>query len=109
MGIWIQTFISVLTVSLISLVGVFFLSLKKEKLKNIQLILVGFATGGLLGGAFFHLLPESFESFTNIRVASLLLVAGFMLFFILVRLIPIVPQWELLQQLLYSCMNYPRR
>lgn len=85
MRIWIWTFLSVSAVSLISLVGVFFLSLKKETLKNIQLILVGFATGGLLGGAFFHLLPESFESFEDIHIASLLLVAGFMLFFILER------------------------
>lgn len=85
MEIWISTFISVSVVSLISLVGVFFLTLKKERLKNIQLILVGFATGGLLGGAFFHLLPESFELFENIPEVSLLLVTGFMLFFILER------------------------
>ncbi len=85
MDIWVRTIISVTIVSLISLVGVVFLAVKREKLKSIQLILVGFATGGLLGGAFFHLLPESFESFSDINLASLLLVAGFMLFFILER------------------------
>ncbi len=85
MNIWINTFLGVSVVSVISLVGVFFLALKKEKLKSLQLILVAFATGGLLGGAFFHLLPESFESFENTQAVSLLLVAGFMLFFILER------------------------
>ena len=83
--IWIATFLSVLLVSLISLVGILFLALKKQKLKELQLLLVGFAAGGLLGGAFFHLLPESFESFDKTGYASSWLVAGFMLFFILER------------------------
>lgn len=85
MEVWLGTLISVFLVSLISLIGVLFLAFKKEKLQNIQLILVALATGGLLGGAFFHLLPESFESFENITVASLLLALGFLLFFILER------------------------
>jgi zinc and cadmium transporter len=85
MNIWVNTLLSVFVVSLISLIGVFFLALKKEKLKSIQLILVGFATGGMLGGAFFHLLPESFASFENVHSVSLLLVMGFMLFFVLER------------------------
>ena len=85
MKIWLATFLSVGIVSLISLIGVFFLALRKEKLEKIQLVLVGFATGGLLGGAFFHLLPESFESFENTQIASLLIVTGFILFFILER------------------------
>jgi zinc and cadmium transporter len=66
-------------------IGIIFLTLKKEKLHEIQLLLVALATGGLLGGAFFHLLPEAFETFINLRVASFLLVTGFMLFFILER------------------------
>lgn len=85
MKIWLATFLSVGVVSLISLIGVFFLALRKEKLVRIQLVLVAFATGGLLGGAFFHLLPESFESFDNKQIASLLIVIGFILFFVLER------------------------
>ena len=85
MEVWIGTLVSVFLVSLVSLVGVFFLALRKEKLQNIQLLLVGLATGGLLGGAFFHLLPESFESFDHPEEASLILALGFMLFFILER------------------------
>jgi zinc and cadmium transporter len=85
MLVWFNSLLSILAVSLISLVGVFFLALRKEKLQEIQMLLVAMATGGLLGGAFFHLLPESFESFKNVRYASFLLVFGFMLFFVLER------------------------
>ncbi|MBA7529521.1 hypothetical protein ES705_21719 [subsurface metagenome] len=80
MNIWANTLLSVALVSLLSLTGVFFLSFKKEKLKHIQLILVGLATGGFLGGAFFHLLPETFESYENSQLASLVILTGFMFF-----------------------------
>ncbi len=85
MKIWVETLLSVSLISLISLVGVFFLSLKQEKLKRIQLVLIGLSTGGLLGGAFFHLLPESFESYSNAQIPSFLLLLGFILFFVLER------------------------
>jgi zinc and cadmium transporter len=85
MLVWFNSLVSVLIVSLVSVIGILFLAMKKEKLQEIQLLLVALATGGLLGGAFFHLLPESFESFSNMRTASFLLVLGFMLFFILER------------------------
>lgn len=85
MKIWIGTLLSVAIVSLVSLIGIFLLILKKDKLKSIQLILVGLATGGLLGGAFFHLLPEAFEAFKKPMNASMLLVLGFLMFYILER------------------------
>jgi zinc and cadmium transporter len=85
MEIWLNTFLSVLLVSSVSLIGILFLALRKESLEKLQLILVALATGGLLGGAFFHLLPESFESISNLRVISVLITFGFLLFFILER------------------------
>jgi len=77
------TFLSVFLISLVSVAGVFFLSLKRDTLKKLQLLLVAFATGGLLGGAFFHLLPETFESFKRPFIASLWSIIGFLLFFVL--------------------------
>lgn len=68
-------------VSLLSLVGVLFLSLKEKILNQILLYLVAFSAGSLLGAAFLHLLPEAIESQKqNFGIAIL---AGFILFFII--------------------------
>lgn len=87
MRIWIYTFISVVVVSLISLIGVFFLSLSKERLKNILLFLVSFSVGALFGDAFIHLLPETFEKLGTNLSSSLYIVMGILLFFILEKFI----------------------
>ncbi len=50
---------SVLLVSLISLIGVAFLSLNSERLKKVLLYLVSFSAGAFFGDIFFHLLPEA--------------------------------------------------
>jgi zinc and cadmium transporter len=50
---------SVTIVSFISFVGVVFIGLREDLLRRITMGLVGFASGTLLGGAFFGLLPES--------------------------------------------------
>lgn len=77
---------STLLVSLISLVGIIFISLKEDVLRNLLLILVGFAAGGLMGGALFHLLPEALEHLNSMTV-FLYVVGGFILFFILERIL----------------------
>ncbi|MEO0092924.1 MAG: ZIP family metal transporter [candidate division WOR-3 bacterium] len=51
--------IATTVVSLFSLVGILFLRTKEKVLQRIIFALVSFATGALLGGALFHLLPES--------------------------------------------------
>ncbi len=48
MKIWIYAIMSVVLVSLVSLVGVFTLSLRKEVLHRITLFLVSFAAGGII-------------------------------------------------------------
>ena len=50
---------SVTVVSLISFIGVIFIGLKESLLRRVVMVLVGFASGTLLGGAFFDLLPEA--------------------------------------------------
>ena len=80
---FIYTFVSLIVVSLISLIGVFTLALNPERLKKLLLYLVSFAVGGLLGDAFIHLLPETFEHIGFNITVSFLVLFGIILFFIL--------------------------
>lgn len=79
--------IASIVVSLISLIGILFLLVNEKTLNNILFILIGFATGGLLGGAFFHLLPEALEKSSNSTLTFLYVILGFIIFFILERYI----------------------
>lgn len=54
--------LATLGVSLISLAGICFIRVKEATLEGVLNYLVSFAVGGLLGGAFLHLLPEAVES-----------------------------------------------
>lgn len=81
--VWI--IISTLIVSLISLAGIFTLSLKEKILGKILLLLVGFSAGALAGGAFLHLLPEALETLKP-GTAFLYVLIGFALFFLMERL-----------------------
>lgn len=69
-------------VSLISLVGIFSLLLKDNLLDKALFVLVGFSAGGLIGGAFLHLLPEALEE-SSTRIVFPYLILGFIFFFIL--------------------------
>jgi zinc and cadmium transporter len=80
---WFQTLLSVIFVSLLSLLAIIVLWLKPETLKKVLLPLISLAVGGLLGDAFLHLIPESFEKSKNSTSVSLLVLAGLFLFLIL--------------------------
>ena len=71
---------------LISLVGAATLVLKKETLDKLLMVLVAFSTGALLGGAFFHLMPEALEAMKP-SVAFRYLLVGFILFFLIEKLL----------------------
>lgn len=74
-------------ISLISFIGVLILFLKKEILNKILLILASFAAGALIGGAFFHLVPEAIKQVGGNEEAVLnlflYLLLGFCFFFFL--------------------------
>jgi len=74
--------ISISIVSLVSLIGIFTLFIKKQtSLDKILFILVSFAIGSLLGAAFLDILPEAFDvAGENIFVSVFF---GIMLFFIM--------------------------
>ena len=79
--------LSVILVSLITFVGILTVSMKMDKLRKILLYLVSFAAGGLLGGAFIHLIPETIAEFGFTNQVSLYLLGGVVLFFILEKFI----------------------
>ena len=86
-NVWFATILSVVIVSLISLLGIFFLSIKHERLSKLLLILVSFATGALFGDVFIHLLPEIAEESGFTLVTSFSILAGLLVFFIIEKFV----------------------
>jgi len=88
LDVFAYVLLSVLVVSLISLIGVFTLSVKVSKLKPVLMYLVAFSAGALLGDAFLHLFPEIIEATGELTPRiSLLVLGGIMSFFIVEKLI----------------------
>lgn len=80
--------LSIVIVSLISVVGIVFLTFKTNNLKKILLYLVSLSAGALLGGAFIHLIPEAIEIKDGMDITlSLAILSGIMAFFILEKVI----------------------
>ena len=82
MALWLYALGSVVLVSLVSLVGVFTLSLNVERLQRIVFLLVSFAVGAMLGGAVIHLIPHAFAALGDLT-AGLLVLGGVLVFFVL--------------------------
>lgn len=76
-------------VSLISFVGVIALSLKEKLLHQILLLLVALSAGALMGGAFFHLIPEAISGYELSGIDALFsyVIFGFVLFFLLEKIL----------------------
>jgi zinc and cadmium transporter len=85
--VWLYALASVILVSLMSFVGILALSVKMEQLKKVLLWLVSFAAGGLLGGAFIHILPETVAEFGFGIETSLYVLGGIVLFFMIEKFI----------------------
>ncbi|WP_298651644.1 ZIP family metal transporter [uncultured Proteiniphilum sp.] len=81
--IGLYALLSTLVVSLLSFVGAFLFFIKTKTLQLILLLLICFSIGALLGNAFFHLIPESYFHLPSAHLASWLILAGFLLFFII--------------------------
>jgi zinc and cadmium transporter len=79
--------LAVAIVSLISLVGVFAISLKETTLDRILFVLLSFSAGSILGAAYLDLLPEAIEFLgeEQLSIAVLYITLGFLGFFFLER------------------------
>jgi len=85
MAEFFYTMFSIFAVSLISFVGVFTMPLKPETMGRAMNLAVAFATGSLLGAAFFDVLPEAFKGGGDSMLTYVFL--GMMMFFVLERYI----------------------
>jgi zinc and cadmium transporter len=83
--------VSTFFISLIAWVGSLTLFLKEDLLDKILLVLVALSAGGLMGGAFIHLLPEAILEVEATSSAILdlfsFLLLGFCIFFVLEQFI----------------------
>ncbi len=78
--------LSVIFVSLLSVVAAVPLIIKKQVSNRLLLVLVGISVGTLLGAVFFHFLPEVTSDSYTVGLA-LNILAGFLVFFIVEKLI----------------------
>lgn len=83
MIIWLYSLISVILVSAISLIGIFIIGLREERLKRLSFLLVAFAVGALFGDVFIHILPEVFRKSGATLEVSLFVILGILIFFAL--------------------------
>ncbi len=97
---WIYTLASVTLVSILSLVGILVLLIKKKKLEKILMLMIAFSAGALLGGALLHLIPEALEESSPISVSIYILV-GIIIFFILEKIV----HWRHCHKI--SCDDHP--
>lgn len=81
-SIWGYTLASVAAVSFVSFGGALFL-FGQKRFEPAVFVLVSLAVGAMLGDAFIHLLPESFETIPNPLQVSISCLAGILAFFVL--------------------------
>lgn len=79
--------LSTIAVSVLSFIGLFLFLIKAKILQRLLPLLICFSIGALLGNAFFHLVPESYFHIPSAHLASWLILAGFLLFFVMDQLL----------------------
>ena len=82
----VYALLSTVIVSLISLVGVVFLSMNDKVLKKLLIMLISLSAGTLIGGAFLHLMPEAIERGGH-HTPFISLIFGIILFYLLERIL----------------------
>ncbi len=78
---------SVLSISLFSIFLIFLIISRFKNISTLTFLLVSLAVGTLLGDAFIHLIPESFESIDSQTTTSLLILLGIIIYFILEKIL----------------------
>lgn len=81
------TIFSVIIISLISLIGILVLFIKKQTLDKTLLFLVSLSAGSLFGGAFLHILPEMAGERGFGLPVGLSVLGGILLFFLIEKIV----------------------
>lgn len=84
---WVFSLVSVFIVSVVSVIGLAFISMREDRLRRAVLILVSFSAGALLGDAFMHLLPEAVEERSFGMEISGGILLGILVFFVLEKFV----------------------
>ncbi len=79
--------LSVIAISLVSLVGILTLLIRKQKIHDAVMYIVAFSAGAMLGDVFIHLLPELAEEAGFSTIISLYILVGIVATFILEKAI----------------------
>lgn len=87
MSFFLSSILAAVVISVLSLSGVVTLAWRRGSINKILLPLISFSAGTMLGGAFFHLLPEAIVERNGIQGVFELALAGFILFFLLERIL----------------------
>jgi zinc and cadmium transporter len=82
-----------LAMSSLALVGMVTVFMPSARLERIVLPIGGLAAGSLLGGAMFHMLPESMDAIGNRLGVDVAFVAGFVVFFVLEQFLHCIVAW----------------
>lgn len=78
---------SVLSISLFSIFLIFIIFSRFKNISTLTFLLVSLAVGTLLGDAFIHLIPQSFESIDSQITTSLLILLGIIFYFVLEKIL----------------------
>jgi zinc and cadmium transporter len=87
--LWLYGLLSVIAVSLISLIGLFTISMSQRRLRSLIPLFVSFSVGGLLGDALLHLLPEAIAINSGVNL-SLFILLGIITSFVIEKFV----QWR---------------
>ncbi|MGQ9618572.1 MAG: ZIP family metal transporter [Candidatus Aminicenantia bacterium] len=79
--------VSILIISLFSFSGIIFIGLEKNSFDKLISFFVSISIGTLMGGAFFHLIPESLESLESTYLPMGLVICGIFLFLLLEQMV----------------------
>lgn len=87
MSVFLTSLIFAFLISLLSVIGIVFVFFQSKTLNKLLFFIISFSAGTLLGGAFFHLLPEALKEGKSFNIILLFVVIGFVIFFALEKVL----------------------